>query len=142
MNNMRKNCINKHISIGRLGERLVSDHYSRCGYRTIASNIVRPYGEVDRVVSRENEVRFIEVKSRVIQSYDTWVSCGSVFKAEYAVSREKRKKLKKIIEVFLADPFAFHVKQREWESVHVDIVSVTFLKGRGYKIKILKDIEL
>ena len=58
--------------LGRLGEELAAEHFSRLGYRVLARNHRTRYGELDLILADEHEgtIVFCEVKSRRLGSGD------------------------------------------------------------------------
>lgn len=50
--------------MGFYGEQLVVDKLQREGYEIVARNYVKPYGEVDIIAQKAQELLFIEVKTR------------------------------------------------------------------------------
>lgn len=61
---MRNKGGNKRI--GAWGERAAADYLTRLGYRIVATNVHMRFAEIDIVAeSSDNEISFIEVKTRV-----------------------------------------------------------------------------
>jgi putative endonuclease len=58
--------------LGRRGEELAAEHFSRLGYRVLARNHRTRWGELDLVLADEDErtIVFCEVKSRRLGSGD------------------------------------------------------------------------
>ena len=58
--------------LGRRGEQLAADHFTRLGYRVLARNHRTRWGELDLVLADEAEstIVFCEVKSRRVGSGD------------------------------------------------------------------------
>jgi len=58
--------------LGRRGEQLAAEHFSRLGYRVLARNHRTRWGELDLVLADESEdtIVFCEVKSRRLGSGD------------------------------------------------------------------------
>jgi putative endonuclease len=58
--------------LGRRGEELAAEHFSRLGYRVLARNHRTRFGELDLVLADEEEgtIVFCEVKSRRLGSGD------------------------------------------------------------------------
>jgi putative endonuclease len=57
---------NQHL--GRLGERLAAEHFSRLGYDVLARNHQTRWGELDLVLSDGETLVFCEVKTRRLGS--------------------------------------------------------------------------
>src|SRR5215210_5009098 len=60
----------KHL--GRLGERLAAEHFSRLGYDVLARNHHTRFGELDLVLSDGETLVFCEVKTRRLGSGEPW----------------------------------------------------------------------
>src|SRR5215210_7230430 len=60
----------KHL--GRLGERLAAEHFSRLGYDVLARNHHTRFGELDLVLSDGETLVFTEVKTRRLGSGEPW----------------------------------------------------------------------
>lgn len=58
--------------LGRLGEQLAADHFTRLGYRILGRNHRTRWGELDLILADEQEstIVFCEVKSRRLGSGD------------------------------------------------------------------------
>jgi putative endonuclease len=54
--------------LGRLGERLAAEHFSRLGYEVLAQNHHTRWGELDLVLSDGRTLVFCEVKTRRLGS--------------------------------------------------------------------------
>ena len=54
--------------LGRLGERLAAEHFSRLGYDVLAQNHHTRWGELDLVLSDGRTIVFCEVKTRRLES--------------------------------------------------------------------------
>jgi putative endonuclease len=60
--------------LGRLGEELAAEHFSRLGYRVLARNHRTRFGELDLVAYDGEVLVFVEVKTRRSDSRDPWES--------------------------------------------------------------------
>jgi putative endonuclease len=60
--------------LGRRGEELAAEHFSRLGYRVLARNHRTRFGELDLILADEagSTIVFCEVKSRRLGSGDPW----------------------------------------------------------------------
>ncbi|MGH2946316.1 MAG: YraN family protein [Solirubrobacteraceae bacterium] len=60
--------------LGRCGEDLAAEHFSRLGYQVLARNHRTRFGELDLVLADENDttIVFCEVKSRRLGSGNPW----------------------------------------------------------------------
>ncbi len=80
--------------LGRRGEDLAAQHFSRLGYRVLARNHRTRFGELDLVLAEEDErtIVFCEVKSRRLGS-------GSPFDS---LHERKRRQVRKMAAAWLA----------------------------------------
>jgi putative endonuclease len=58
--------------LGRLGEDVAAAHLERLGYRVLARNHRTRWGELDLVVSDDETIVFVEVKTRRAGSGSPW----------------------------------------------------------------------
>ena len=52
----------KHL--GNLGEQKVADHLRSLGFQILQQNYRKPYGEIDIIAQRGDDIAFVEVKTR------------------------------------------------------------------------------
>lgn len=55
--------------LGAKGERLARRYLKRNGYRILESGYKNPFGEVDIIASKQDTVAFVEVKTRLTETY-------------------------------------------------------------------------
>lgn len=55
--------------LGKIGEDLASSYLSRKGYTIIDRNFKARYGEIDLICIHDNTLVFVEVKTRIGQTY-------------------------------------------------------------------------
>ena len=51
-----------NIQKGKEGELLVTQHLQKQGYKIIAQNYRKPFGEVDVIAQKDDTIAFVEVK--------------------------------------------------------------------------------
>ena len=78
---------------GDFGEKIACNFLINRGYKIIETNFSTKYGEIDIVVSKNNELFFVEVKTRSIKDYINY--------PENAVDYFKKIKLQRTAEIFL-----------------------------------------
>jgi putative endonuclease len=105
--------------IGRRGEDLAAAFLSAKGFIEVARNWRCRVGEIDLIVKRGNEVRFVEVKLRRTETYGN---------PEEAITRTKLRHLARTVECWLLDQ-AVEPKQYQ-----VDAVAIKLLSGREPEI--------
>jgi putative endonuclease len=98
-----------HIELGRRGEDAAAARYQAAGYRVVVRNWRCALGELDLVLVRGRTLVFCEVKTRR----------GSALGGAYeAVGWQKRRKLQRLAEAFLA------TSSEPAEEVRFDVASV------------------
>lgn len=107
-------------SLSALGESLAADYLTRIGYRVIIRNYHSPYGEIDLIAILQDELIFIEVKSR---------SSHDVKAAENSITRSKQRKITQTALHFLANS-----PQYSDYSCRFDALLVFKYKDNTYKI--------
>jgi len=55
--------------IGRWGEQIAAEFLVEKGYRLLATNMRTPYGEIDLICQREEQIVFVEVKTRTSHTF-------------------------------------------------------------------------
>ena len=68
--------------LGRLGERLAAEHFSRLGYEVLAQNHHTRWGELDLVLSDGRTLVFCEVKTRRLGSGEPFDSLHAAKQAQ------------------------------------------------------------
>ena len=94
--------------LGKEGENQAVRHLKRNGYKILERGYKNPFGEVDIIAAKDDTVAFIEVKTRLSESY------GS---PSEAVDRRRRDKYVK------AAQYYFYGKQIE-VTVRFDIIEI------------------
>lgn len=77
--------------LGKKGEKLVVSYLKKQGVKILKTNYVTPFGEADIVALDREDVVFVEVKTR---------SADNFGRPSEAVTREKRRKYRKIAEYY------------------------------------------
>ena len=72
--------------LGRLGERLAAEHFSRLGFDVLAQNHHTRWGELDLVLSDGRTLVFCEVKTRRLGS-------GEPFESLHAAKQEQVRRM-------------------------------------------------
>ena len=109
--------------LGRRGEDLAAEHFSRLGYRVLARNHRTRFGELDLVLADEDDstIIFCEVKSRRLGSGNPWDN----------LHETKRKQVRTMAAAWLAA-----VRDRPWGAeLRFDAVGVT-LDERGCLVRL------
>lgn len=118
--------LKKNKKVGYFGERLAALDLYKKGYKIISLNHhCAPYGEIDIVVEKANEIIFVEVKTAASKTM------GNV---ENQVNASKIKKLTNAINKYLMDN---DVKK----DIRLDVYAIT-IKKNGPRMKHFKGIEI
>lgn len=129
--------MSEHIEIGRIGEDIACRFLLENGHKIIERNYRKKFGEIDIVSKKDDIIHFVEVKSisRETQpdvSHETWHD----FEPEDNVHATKRRRMKRIIEIYLEDR---HVSHETW--YQTDVVSVVIDKMAGdIDVQILENV--
>jgi putative endonuclease len=108
---------------GRAGEDAALRIYLRRGYRLVARNWRCPLGELDLVLERDGVLVVCEVKTRT----------GAAFGGGYeAVTWSKRRKLRRLAEVFL------DAERPDHDGVRFDVASV-WLGPNAADVEVFED---
>ena len=112
----------KHTkNLGRLGERLAGEHFSRLGYEVLARNHQTRFGELDLVLSDGETLVFCEVKTRRLGSGEPWESLHA----------GKRSQVRRMAAAWLAE-----VTERPWfAELRFDAVGV-IVDGAGALVRL------
>lgn len=113
--------------IGLYGENIVSLWLTRNGFSLVERNYGTRYGEIDVIAQKGNVLYFIEVKSILSENTD-FVSRETQYNPAENVSREKMKRMKRTIEIFLSE-------RRIRGAFQIDVF-VVFIDKRNVKHKI------
>lgn len=54
-----------NLALGKYGEELAAQHLQKQGYKILARNFQKRYGEIDIVAQEGNTLVFVEVKTRI-----------------------------------------------------------------------------
>lgn len=126
----------EHIETGQIGEKLTTQYLINQGFDLVARNYRKKWGEIDVVVSKDNKIHFVEVKTvsygtkhdlNNAVSYGTW-------RPEENVHPFKLKKLSRAIESWLLE----HKYEGEWQ---IDVAAVRIVPRETFStIKIIENI--
>ena len=126
----------KHIETGQIGEKLTTQYLINQGFDLVARNYRKKWGEIDVIVSKDNKIHFVEVKTvsygtkrdlHNAVSYGTW-------RPEENVHPFKLKKLSRAIESWLME----HKYDGEWQ---IDVAAVRIVPRETFStIKIIENI--
>ena len=99
--------------LGRVGERLASEHLERLGYRVVTHNHRTRFGELDLIVCDDTWLVFVEVKARRVSA-----RAGSALEA---ISPHKQRQVRSMAAAWLAETTE---RPRSLE-LRFDVIAVT-----------------
>jgi putative endonuclease len=102
--------------LGQFGEQLARKYLTGKGYCFLESNWQKRCGEIDLIFLHQNEIIFVEVKTRT-KNY-----CGY---GEDAVNFAKKEKISRAIDSFLAENEKYQTYSPRFEIVVVELFSLT-----------------
>ena len=119
--------------IGQIGEDLGCMFLKKRGFEIVDRNYWKPWGEIDIVAQKGNDLRFVEVKT-VVRDFIT----PDDYEPEDNLHPWKRKRLRRIIETYLLDKDLDD--EIDWQ---IDALSVYVNReGSLLKIELLEDLIL
>ncbi len=98
--------------LGDIGENIACDYLIGKGFKILARNFIKTFGEIDIVAERDQVLRFVEVKTSLYYP-------DSAFMPEIRVDRKKIANLKKICGAYLRETNT--PDSKAWQ---VDVISV------------------
>ncbi|HCS76474.1 MAG TPA: YraN family protein [Syntrophaceae bacterium] len=113
----------RNIAAGKTGEKIAADFLVRSGYRITEVNYRCPIGEIDIVARDQNELVFVEVKTRKS------VALGY---PEQAVNVKKQKKMSQLALWYLEE------KKLKDVNARFDVVAVLMLSS-GPDVRLVKN---
>lgn len=115
---------------GDLGEKIAKEYLEKHGYLIVDQNYSKRWGEIDIIaVSQENELVFIEIKTRET------CEVTSAFLPEDSVNYQKQQKIIKTAQTFL-----YESKYSDDVSWRIDVIAIEIdKKSRKAKIRHLKN---
>lgn len=128
---------NGHIAIGQLGENIACGYLQNRGYRLVERNYKKKWGEIDIIVKKDNVLHFVEVKSTSV-SGDFPKEGVESYQPEDHVDRNKKDRLKRVVETYLHEHNLMHVSTWTLDVVIVYINN----KTQTAKVTLLKDVSM
>lgn len=122
---------------GYLGETIVIKYLENRGYKLVERNYRKPWGEIDLVFLKDKIIHIVEVKSVTCEIISNNVSYEKLsFNPEDNMHEEKRNRLKRVIETYIAE--------KNWiGDFQVDLVLVYMdIKAKRSKMNMIYNIEL
>ena len=109
---------NARQMLGRRGEQMAAEALRERGYRIVEQNFRCRYGEIDLIAEEQDDLVFVEVKTRR----------GTAFgQPEEAVTRTKRRKLAEVASYYLD---VHNAGDRSWR---IDVVAIDFNQNGKFR---------
>jgi len=102
-------------SLGRFGEEKAANFLTEKGYRLLKNNWQKRCGEIDLIMLHNEEIVFIEVKTRRSKDYGY---------GECAIDDKKRQKISDTIELFFVANPAYEKYSPRFEIIIIDIIGL------------------
>ncbi len=97
----------KSMQLGKDGEHRAAQDYEAAGFVVLQRNVLTPFGELDLIVARGEDVRIVEVKTR----------SSAAFGVEHSVNQQKFRRMKRAA--------AWWMRRHNIYSVSFDVVAIT-----------------
>ncbi|MCK5416013.1 YraN family protein [Candidatus Parcubacteria bacterium] len=118
--------LNYKQKVGVFGERLAIDYLRKKGYKLLKKNVKVSYKEIDLICQYKDEIVFVEVKTRLKNSFS---------KAEDAMTGNKLKHLIRAISMYVAK------NKINPEKTRLDLIAIDLNKiNKTANIKHFKEI--
>ncbi|QQG38083.1 MAG: YraN family protein [Candidatus Kaiserbacteria bacterium] len=101
---------------GNLGEEIACQFLVRKGFKVVERNYRRPWGEIDIVAQKGDEVRFVEVKA-VSREISGSISREMDYRPEEMVHRSKLEKVARTATLYMDE-------KRDKREYQIDVVGV------------------
>jgi putative endonuclease len=115
--------------IGRLGEKIANQYFINNGYAIIAKNARISHKEIDLIIQKDKEIRFIEVKTSYFNAKNLQKT-----KPEDYISDHKIRLLKEAIYEYCL------ILAKKQENIYLDAISITLLNNKMANISYFKNI--
>ena len=127
----------KHNEIGKIGERMAKTFLMKQGFNILATNERIRYGEIDIIAKKSNVLHFVEVKSVEVKNIHD--ISNLLVKPEDNLTFQKRTKLKRTIEIYLANNNYAVNKSKAVIDLACVYINTENKEGR---VKFIENIEL
>ena len=107
--------------VGRLGEEIAAQFLERKGFKVVARNYRKPWGEIDIIAEKAGTVRFVEVKAVSRESLPD-VSREMDYRPEEMVDSRKLRKLARTAALYME-------VQKDKREYQIDVVGVILVEA-------------
>jgi putative endonuclease len=116
--------LNSRQHLGLIGEDIAANFLGSNGYKILSRNYRCRCGEIDIIATKDKELVFIEVKTRIGESYGSPAA---------AVTGRKQRQISRTAQYYLAENNLFDASAR------FDVVSISINHGRPPLIELIPD---
>lgn len=74
--------------IGKIGEKLAAEYLEKHGYEIITTNFYTKRGEIDIIARKDNEIVFVEVKTRSSDSFGKPVEAVTILNKNICIKQQ------------------------------------------------------
>lgn len=117
-----------NIKLGRLGEEIAQAYFIKNGYIIIAKNARLSHKEIDLIINKGKEIRFIEVKTSYINFYNQGNN------PEDYISQQKIDTLLRAIDEYSL------ILAKNKENIYLDVVAIRLFSNKKANISCFKNI--
>ena len=111
----------EHLSTGQMGEAVAAEYLIKRQHKVLDRNFRKPWGEIDIVTMLAGRLHFIEVKTTAhatMSDFEQYQSDGS-FAPEQHVNKEKKHRLRRVVETWLLERKLDVPRQLDVLAVHL-----------------------
>ena len=101
--------------LGKKGEKIARIYLERLKYKFITANFRTRWGEIDLIMKKNNQVVFVEVKTRTV---------GNIIAPNYMLSEHKLRRLERAVDIY--------TRQNNVKDWRFMLVSITKNKNRFF----------
>ncbi len=109
--------------VGKMGEDIACMFLMKRGYKIIARNYLKKWGELDIIAEKNNKTLFVEVKSVSCVTFPD-VSHETAYRPEDNVHSRKLRSIRRAVESYLLENKA---ESREWSfsviTIHINLAT-------------------
>lgn len=116
--------INEKNELGKIGEQIAAEYIEKLGYKIIKRNFYCKQGEIDIIAQDNQEIVFIEVKTRTSTNYG---------RPSEAINKMKLKHMYRSAKYYLYKSNCFY------NFVRFDVVEILFKDGK-FNVNYIKQI--
>ena len=106
--------------VGTIGESIVSKFLTKRGFKVLALNYWKKWGEIDIIAQKKGALHFVEVKTVSCENFDSAIKQFDRYRPEDNVHPWKLRKLHRTIETYLSEKNVEGEWQLDMACVYLD----------------------